>query len=157
MDRNVGPAELVEALASTEACLEAVGARLSATRLASAPDAGAWSANEILWHIRATADVYGEHIDRILNEDRPTWRHVSPRARMKKSRYDEQPFAESFAAFATQRAALVSRLGALPPEAWMRTAIVKTGAKQSPLALRERVWGMVTHEQVHCQQIQALG
>ena len=139
MERTAEPAVLVRALAETARRVEAAGRGLAAAQLKASPASGGWSPNEILWHIRATADVYGEHIDRILNEDEPRWRHVSPRARMKKSRYDEMPFEESFAAFKRQRAELVALLGS-----------------ESPLTLRERVWGMANHEEIHCAQMEGV-
>lgn len=155
MDGAVAPAELVRALADTTARVEAVARRVSAAQLEASPAPGGWSPNEILWHIRATADVYGEHITRILNEDEPRWRHVSPRARMKKSRYDQVPFAESFAAFARQRAELVALLVGITPDAWQRVALVFVPYNRSEwrLTLYERVRGMVEHEHGHCAQM----
>jgi hypothetical protein len=156
MERSAEPSVLVRSLAETARRIEAVGRRLPAAQLTVSSTAGTWSPNEILWHIRATADVYGEHIDRILNEDEPRWRHVSPRARMKKARYDETPFAESFAAFERQRADLVALLGSLPAGAWQRFALVRVEKRESPLTLHERVWGMANHEEIHCAQMEAI-
>ena len=76
---------------------------------------------------------------------------------MKTARYDQVPFAESFAAFTQQRAELVSLLGSLPPEAWQRVALVKVdhkGGRESPLTLLERVRGMLNHEEIHCAQME---
>lgn len=119
-----------------------------------APASGGWSPNEILWHIRAVADVYGEHVKRILDEEVPRWRHVSPRARMKKARYDQLPFAESYAAFARQRSDLLALLGSIPPEAWHRFAIVRVEEREWRMTLQERVWGMAHHEEIHCAQLE---
>jgi hypothetical protein len=152
MDRTAAPEALVRALAETTTRTEAVTRRLSAVDLATGPGPGAWSPNEVLWHIRASADVYGEHVARILDEDTPVWRRVSPRARMKKSRYDQLPFAESFAAFAKQREALVALLGGVVPDAWQRFAIIHAGQRASRLTLRERIRGMADHEDIHCAQ-----
>ena len=158
VDRSAVPATFVRSLAETTARVEAVGRRLSAAQLMTSPEPDGWSPNEILWHIRAVADVYGEHINRILNEDTPRWRHVSPRARMKKSRYHELPFAESLAAFAQQRAELLALLEGIAPEAWQRIAIVQVPYNQREpewrLTLHERVWGMANHEEVHCAQME---
>lgn len=158
MDRTAEPAALVRSLAETTARVEAVGRRLSADQLRVSPVAGGWSPNEILWHIRATADVHGEHIRRILDEDEPRWRHVSPRARMKKARYDQLPFAESFAAFAQQRGDLVALLGSVGPEAWERVALVFVPYYKSEwrLSLQPLVWGMADHEEGHCRQMEAV-
>ena len=156
VDRTAEPATFVRSLAETIRRVEGVGRRLSAAQLRVSPVPDGWSPNEILWHIRATADVYGEHITRILNEDAPRWRHVSPRARMKKARYDEVPFAESSAAFAEQRGDLLALLESVAPDAWQRIAIVRVPYNDSEwrLTLHERVWGMANHEEVHCDQLE---
>jgi hypothetical protein len=157
MDRSAAPEAIVRGLADTLARVEAVGRGLSAEQLMASAEPGGWSPNEILWHIRATGDVHGEHIARILDEDVPRWRHVSPRARMKKARYYELPFAESLRGFAEQRAGLVARLeGAL--EAWERVALVFVPHRKSEwrLTLRTLVWGMVDHEEGHCRQMEGV-
>lgn len=156
MDATVKPATILRALANTTERVEAVGKRLSAAKLKASPEPGAWSPNEILWHIRATADVHGEHLARILDEDEPRWRHVSPRARMKKVHYDQLPFAESFAAFAQQRADLIALLKKLPPKAWERLALVYVPYYKSEwrLTLHMLVRGMADHEQGHCTQME---
>jgi uncharacterized damage-inducible protein DinB len=154
MDRTAEPATFVRSLAETTARVEAVARRLSADQLRASPVPGGWSPNEILWHLRAQADVYGEHISRIIHEDQPRWRHVSPRARMKKARYDQLPFAESFAAFARQRTDLLALLESIGPEAWQRMALVRVGEREWRLTLQERVWGMANHEEMHCAQME---
>ncbi len=122
----------------------------------ASPPGGGWSPNEILWHIRAVADVHTEHIIRVLGEDEPRWRQVSPRARMKKSRYDQLPFAESFAAFKEQRSALMALLQGLGIEAWERVAIVHVpyNDSESRPSVRELSWGMANHEAGHCTQME---
>ena len=152
------PGAITRGLAATLARIEAVRDKLSAPDLVARPDGGGWSANEILWHIRATADFHGKHIRRILEEDSPTWRHVSPRSEMKKARYDALPFAESLAGFRAQRIALVERLAALEPAAWQRFAIVRVPWMKENwrLTLHERVAGMVEHEHIHCAEMEQI-
>ena len=154
MDETASPTDLVAALQATVGRIAAACEGLSALQSQASPGPNEWSPVEVLWHIRATADVYGEHIARILDEDTPAWRHVSPRARMKKSRYDLAPFAQSFAAFSAQREELVSRLRDLPPGAWGRAALVRGDGREWRLTLHERVRGMVQHERVHCAQFE---
>ncbi len=156
MDRTAGPDVLLPWLAQTVATFDAIGRSLPAALLSAPPEPGQWSPNEILWHVRAVADVYGEHALRILNEDLPAWRHVSPRARMKKARYDQIPFAESLSAFQRQRADLTTLLDGLAPEAWQRVALVQVDAKESRLSLQERIWVMAAHEESHCAQAEQL-
>jgi len=133
--------------------MEAASAGLSAQDLVAPPAEGEWSPNEILWHIRATGEVHEKHIRRIVSEDTPAWRHVSPRAQMKKSRYDQIPYADSYAAFAQQRAELLALLQALGPDAWKRSALVKVDHKPGEplrLTLHAFAWGMANHEGGHC-------
>ena len=158
MDRNADPETIVRGLTETLARVEAVGRALAPEQLVEAAEPGGWSPNQILWHIRATADVHGEHLARILDEDEPRWRHVSPRARMKKTRYYELPFAESCAAFAQQRAELVARLEGVALEAWQRAALVFVPYYKSEwrLTLHRLVWGMADHEEGHCRQMEGV-
>ena len=158
MKRNAEPAAIVRGLADTTARIDAVAGRLSAAQLVASPAGGRWSPDEILWHIRATADVHSEHIMRTLNENEPRWRHVSPRARMKKSRYDQMPFAKSFTAFKEQRSALVALLEGVGAEAWERVAIVRVPYNDSEWrpTVRELASGMVDHEAGHCVQMEAV-
>jgi len=156
VNQTADPALLLAALARTPVRIEAAATRLRAEQLPARPAEGAWSANEVLWHLRACADVYGEQVARIVEEDQPRWRHVSPRARMKRTRYDELPFADSFAAFQQQRIELVERLEQLPPQAWQRFAFVRTEKGEAPVSLLQRLSGMAQHEAVHCDQFEAL-
>jgi hypothetical protein len=154
MDRLADPAKLLDALSRTLDRFQAASVKRSPAQLLAAGSSGEWSPNEILWHIRASADVYGEHIERILAEEAPSWRHVSPRARMKKARYDQVPFADSLAAFTQQRAGLVAMLEGLPANAWQRFAIVRADKRERRLTLQERVAGMVHHEEIHCREFE---
>lgn len=154
MDRDAQPAELVRALARTPARFRAVGGHLPASRLREPPAPGAWSPNEILWHVRAVADVYGEHVGRLLREEQPRWRHVSPRQRMKKARYDHLPFQESLETFERQRGQLVELLGGLEAAAWRRFALIRVAERESRLTLYERIRGMAHHEEIHCAQLE---
>lgn len=156
MDRTAAPEALLRALAETTARIDAVSRRLSEAQLTESPEPEGWSLNQILWHIRSSADVYGEHITRILGEDIPRWRHVSPRARMKKTRYDQVPFSLSFAEFRAQRASLLALLGNLGPDAWQRFALVRVDKRDRQLTLQERIWAFASHERIHCDQIEAL-
>jgi hypothetical protein len=86
------------------------------------PDTSAWSAHEILAHLRACADVWGRSIDRMLAEDHPTIRYVSPRGWIRKTNYLQQDFRESLRAFSERRAALVDSLSGLDAAGWSRGA-----------------------------------
>ncbi|MBK7786928.1 MAG: DinB family protein [Gemmatimonadetes bacterium] len=63
------------------------------------PAPGAWSARDILAHLRACAEVWGRSIDRMITEDQPTIRYISPRGWIKRTNYLEQSFRDSLRAF----------------------------------------------------------
>src|SRR5579884_3280234 len=72
---------------------------LSPAQLRTAPAPGEWSANDVLAHLRACADMWGGCITRMLVEDHPTLRAVNPRSWIKKTNYRELEFAPSLHAF----------------------------------------------------------
>jgi uncharacterized damage-inducible protein DinB len=74
------------------------------------PEAQAWSAQEIVAHLRACAEVWGRSIERMLAEDHPTIRYVSPRGWIKKTDYLQERFQDSLKAFSDRRVRLVAIL-----------------------------------------------
>ena len=56
------------------------------------PDPDEWSANEVLAHLRACADVWGGCISAILAEYHPTLRAVNPTTWIKATDYLEMKF-----------------------------------------------------------------
>lgn len=140
-------------LAETPTRLAALTVDLSSEALQLRPTPDEWSANEVLAHLRACADVWGNYTITILTEDQPTLRAVSPRTWIKKTNYPELEFRPSLAAFTTQRTALLAVLEPLPLDAWSRSATVKAAGKvreQTVLSYTER---LVSHEQPHIKQI----
>ena len=116
--------------------------------------ADAWSANEILVHLRCCADVWGESIVRILKQDNPTFRYVSPRAWMRKTDYLELEFHASFLAFRTQREDLLKILRTLRGEDWSRRANVKAASKVREETVLSYAQRLADHECGHCEQIE---
>ena len=53
---------------------------LTAAQLHVAPNPGEWSLNDVLAHLRACCDVWGNYMMKIIAEERPTWRDTNPRA-----------------------------------------------------------------------------
>lgn len=86
------------------------------------PAAGAWSARDIVAHLRACADVWGRSIDRMIQADHPTIRYVSPRGWIKKTDYLDQGFGLSLRAFSQSRTALLDTLRILDTAGWSRRA-----------------------------------
>ena len=128
----------------------------SADALQAKPDSESWSANEIVAHLRACVDVWGKDIRRMLTEDHPTWRHLSPRTWMRKTDYADQPFHESFAIFVKERQELLALLAELPQADWSRSANVIQRGKDREQTVFLRARQMAMHEEGHCEQIEAL-
>jgi hypothetical protein len=93
---------------------------------------------------------------RILAEDRPAWRRLSPRTWMRKTDYLDWDFAPAFAAFRQERADLLKVLDATPRKAWTRVAVVTDPNKQV-VERSVRFYGdwMAAHEVEHLAQIEA--
>lgn len=111
--------ELLTLLTETLARLAELTTGLAPGQLRRAPQKEAWSANEVLAHLRACADVWGGCMLAILAEERPTIRAVNPRSWIEKTDYLELEFKGSLRAFATQSADLLAVLGPLPPQDWV--------------------------------------
>jgi hypothetical protein len=151
---EIDPGSVVELLAATPQHIASATQGLSGGELNWKPAADSWSVNEILAHLRCCADVWGESILKILKQDNPTFRYVSPRGWIRKTNYLELEFDASFAAFRTQREDLIRTLRALPGDAWSRRAHVKAGStvrKETVLSYAQRLAG---HESGHCEQIE---
>jgi hypothetical protein len=119
--------QVLTMLAATPPRLAAVTAGLGPAQLRTAPNPEEWSANEVLAHLRACADMWGNCIAAMIAQDRPTLRAVNPRTWIKNTDYLEQEFQPSLHAFTAQRTELLAVLEPLAPEAWSRAATV-TGA-----------------------------
>src|SRR5436853_4835726 len=116
-------------LAETPPRIAALTAGLAPAQLYTPPNRDRWSVNDVLAHLRACADVWGNCIVAMIAEDTPTPRAVNPRTWIKKTDYLEREFRPSLRSFATQRADLLAVLEPLPPEGWERSARVSGAGK----------------------------
>jgi hypothetical protein len=155
-DDTLSIEQLLTLLAETPRRITSLTGGLEPDQLRATPADNEWSANDVLAHLRACADVWGGCIAKILAEDQPTLRAVSPRTWIRKTDYREQEFQPSLRAFTAQRTELLAVLDPLPREAWSRTAIV-TGAgailEQSVMYYARRLAG---HEQAHLKQLEQI-
>ena len=110
-----------------------------------------WSANDILAHLRAAADVRDRFIVAMSSGDRRRLRYVSPRSELRKTNYVELAFSENLAAFRAQREMLVERLALLPADGWSRGSLIR----DRPETVASYVGYLTEHETVHCDQIEA--
>ncbi|MFN0181221.1 MAG: DinB family protein [Gemmatimonadales bacterium] len=122
-------------------------------RLHRKPAADAWSVHEIVAHLRVCADVWGRSIERMLNEEHPTIRYVSPRGWIRKTDYLHQDFHDSLRVFANQRVTLVKALRGLDSIDWSRGATftgTTLGREATVMGYARRI---ADHEAQHLGQI----
>ena len=153
MSRELTPVELVAMLAAGPQRLAELTVGRPTTQVHTAPALGEWSANDVLAHLRACADVWGEAIATILTQERPTIRAINPRTWMERTDYREQEFQASLRAFTEQRVALVATLQALAPEAWAREAKVTGAGRPLVRTVHGYAHGLAIHERPHLKQI----
>ena len=154
--RSLTIEQVLTLLAATPPRLAALTAGLTPAQLRTAPDHGGWSANDVLAHLRACADVWGGCIAAIIAEERPTLRAVNPRTWIKQTDYRELAFRPSLRAFAAQRAELLAVLGPLPPAGWSRAATVTGAGKALERTVLFYARWLAEHERPHVKQVARL-
>lgn len=140
-------------LSETPQHIARIARGLSEQQLHRKPAPDAWSAHEIVAHLRACAEVWGHSINRMLAEDHPTIRYVSPRGWIKKTDYLQQSFDDTLQAFSQQRVVLVRRLSKLSARGWARGATftgTTLGREATVLSYATRV---ADHEVRHLDQL----
>ncbi len=148
--------QVLTVLAGTAPRIEAVTAGLTPTQLRRCPSPGEWSANDVLAHLRACADVWGDCITTIVGEDGPILRAVNPRTWITSTSYLELEFARSLRSFAAQRANLLAVLEALPEPAWARTARVVGAGAELERTVNIYAQRLARHERPHVKQIEGI-
>jgi hypothetical protein len=148
--------QVLSLLAETPLRIAALTACLAPAQLHYAPARDEWSANDVLAHLRACADVWGNCMMTMIAEDRPTLRAVNPRSWINKTNYLDLEFRQSLRAFGRQRAELLAALDPLPREDWSRRATVTgAGAVLERTVLFYGRW-LAGHERSHVKQIARL-
>ena len=145
--------QVLALLRETPRRIAALTAGLEPARLRARPTPEGWSANEVLAHVRACADVWGGCMATMIAEDAPTLRAVNPLTWIKRTDYLELEFQPSLRAFATQRAGLLAVLEPLPHEAWSRTATVTGAGKVLQRTVLFYGRWLAGHERPHVKQI----
>ena len=136
--------------------IESLTAALAPAQLQINPNADEWSANDVLAHLRACADVWGNNMLAIIAEEGQTLRGVNPRVWIKKTDYLEQDFQPSLDAFAKQRRQLLAVLESLPPEGWSRSATVMAWGNPFERTVLYYAERLVRHERPHLRQIERI-
>jgi hypothetical protein len=151
--------QVLALLQQTSPHIATITSGLTRDQLHTSPGPDKWSANDVLAHLRACADVWGDCMKLILRHDAqntPTIRAVNPRTYIKSTDYLNQEFKSSLRAFTKQRKDLLAVLENLPPKSWSRHAIV-TGAG-SPLKHTVLIYAtrLAVHERSHLRQFKRI-
>ena len=154
--RSLTIEQVLTLLAETAPRIAAHTAGLTAAHLQATPSHDEWSANDVLAHLRACADVWGNCIAAMIVEDTPTLRAVNPRTWIKKTDYLELEFRPSLRAFTTQRADLLAILEALPREGWSRAASVTGAGKVLERTVLFYAQWLARHERQHVKQVERI-
>jgi len=152
--RSLTTEQILTLLAETPPRIAALTADLAPTQLHTRPNHDGWSANDVLAHLRACADVWGNCIMAMIAQDTPTLRAVNPRTWIKQTDYLELDFRPSLRSFATQRAELLAVLSTLPPEGWERSARVSGAGKVLERTVLFYAQWLARHERQHVKQIE---
>jgi uncharacterized damage-inducible protein DinB len=140
-------------LAETPRRLADCAAGLSDEQLENPPIAGEWSLRQVLAHLRAAAEVWGEAIAMTLGQHSPDIPYEHPNRRMKAAGYAALDFKASLEAYTHQRRALLETLRHLQPGDWSRPATIR-GRTHTVFGQTRR---MALHEADHWAQIERLG
>ena len=145
---------VLTALAATPKQIARLARGRSPRQLHRKPAADAWSAQEIVAHLRACAEVWGGSIDRMLGEDHPTIRYVSPRGWIRKTDYLEQSFDDSLRAFSDRRATLLKTLKGLDAIGWSRRATFTATTLGRDATVLSYATRIADHEVRHLGQLE---
>jgi hypothetical protein len=148
--------QALELLAAAPPRIAALAEGMTPAQLRTTPGDGEWSANDVLAHLRACADMWGGAIMTMIAEQHPTIRAVNPRTWIKQTNYLDLEFRPSFDAYAAQRAELLAVLEPLPPDGWSRAATVTGAGKVLHRTVLSYAWWLARHERPHLRQIERI-
>ena len=152
---NATPGEIetkLTALAETPSFIADVSGGLKEVELRLSPAPGEWSMTELLAHLHACAEIWGDDIARMLTRDEPTFTKPHPRQVMKETRFLTTSFADSIAAFTSLRELLLNELRSLEDEQWERGATINQRRRTVFTQMRR----MALHESIHRDQFREL-
>jgi uncharacterized damage-inducible protein DinB len=142
--------------------LETSPARLTAAAAGKSDDvlqepleSGGWSARDILGHLRACQRTWGANLERVLDEDHPTFRYQSPRSTIRRTDFLRLTYRESLEGFATDRERLLARLRTLGSRDLDRTASVKvSGGRIQEHTAFSYAHRLAEHERDHVEHLE---
>ncbi|HEY0603265.1 MAG TPA: DinB family protein [Herpetosiphonaceae bacterium] len=148
--------QVLTLLAAAPPRIDALTAGLAPEQLRAGQEDGGWSINEVLAHLRSCADVWGNCIEVIIAQDKPTIRAINPTTWINGTNYREQEFQTSLQAFTTQRTDLLAVLEALDRAGWLRTATITGAGKPLVRSVHAYAQWLAAHERSHLKQIERI-
>ena len=146
-------ADLIDRLSAIPARIARAVAGWPAARLHAAPADGAWSAVDILAHLRATDDILAFRAFMILARDNPPMPSFDERRWAEVAGYPQADFRTSLEAFRLRRAELAAMLRRAAAGDWQRTGAHE---ERGPITLLDVIESVVEHEEEHCEQLEAI-
>jgi hypothetical protein len=143
-------------LAATPRRIASLSQGVEISKLHFRPHPDSWSANDILAHLRACADVWGKSIVEMITRDHPTLRYISPRTWIRKTDYLELEFRGSLRAFTDQRRELLRALKGLAMKDWSRSATFTATTRGREQTVFSYACRIAEHERGHCDQIESV-
>ncbi len=141
----------IATLRETPGFLVEVSVGLTDAQLRQPPSDGKWSMVELLAHLHACAEVWGDDITRMLASDTPKFTKPHPRQVMKAARFHTPSFAESLLLFTALRDGQLQMLASLDGDQWERAATIY----QRTHTIFTHVRRMALHEAGHREQFRA--
>ena len=114
------------------------------------PAPTAWSAAEVVCHLRDIEEAYFDRIRFILLNDRPVVVQVDPDRWVEDRQYRRCDLAEAIAAFRARREDTLAFLGSVAAEQWERAA---DHPARGRLTVRRVVHSLASHDVEHLDQI----
>ena len=154
--RSLTIEQVLTLLAETPQRLACLTSAQGRDQLHTSPARGEWSANDVLAHLRACADVWGTCMVTIIVEDKPTLRAINPLTWIKKTDYLELEFLPALRAFTAQRSELLALLEPLPRDTWSREATVTGAGKALERTVLFYEQWLARHERQHVKQVESI-
>ena len=114
------------------------------------PAEGAWSATEIVCHLRDVEEFYLDRVRFILINDEPVLIVLDPDRWATERQYHRHDMALAHAAFTARRRETLAVLDGLEPEQWERVGLHRLRGR---LTVRHIVHGWAKHDGVHLDQL----
>jgi hypothetical protein len=121
-------------------------------QLQTRPDPDSWSAVEILAHLHACATIWGNSIEKMLQENYPIINDLHPRNWNKLRDFSALSFDESFKIYKWNRKNLISKLFSLSLEEWGKSGWIKN-KKHTVFSQARRI---ALHEFDHLEQFEII-